>query len=556
MIVILSCSVSVPVFAADRTQWFKEAKFGMFVHWGTYSQMGIEASWPLFQNLVPVWEYEALARTFNPVKFNADELVRMAVDAGMKYLIFTSKHHDGFAMFDTEFSDYSIMNTPYGKDIVQQVVDACHKAGIRVGFYFSLCDWHHPSYRDTSKPFPAGCKAEEYPEKTWDDFLVFMRGQLRELCTKYGKIDVIWFDGGWERTAEQWQSEEIDAMIRSLQPGILINNRHLLDEIADFGTPEQFVPVGKQKKLWESCMTINNTWAYNPRDHRHKSAKELVQNLSRTAGGGGNLLLNVGPKPDGTIQEEFSSRLDGIGTWMEQHSESIYGTSPAPVSLFREGVSTVRENSVYLHFLHGPDSPVNVTGLRTPVESAVVLGTGSRISIGREETSLTISVPYEDRNPCVTVVKLALSGEPEFDPIIKPDKTGIIVLPAWKADIWSGDISYVLRHRLISYSYSEDALIDWNNDADWAEWTCEIPQDGEYSVSIKYEGGISSLMLQVGNNEIALPVPSTNNVTAYRGQVFKTVHLSSGVQKVKVRSGETGEHISFGLREISFDFVP
>lgn len=542
--------------ASDRTTWFRDARFGMFIHWGPYSLKGFEASWPLFQRLIPMKDYEALAERFNPEKFNAEKIVKLAQDAGMKYLIITSKHHDGFAMFDTEYSDYSIMNAPYRNDIVKQIVDACHKAEMRVGFYFSLCDWYHPDYRDRTKPFPEGCKPEEAPEDTWLNYLTFMTGQITELCTNYGKIDVIWFDGGWERTAEQWQSQELDRMIRSLQPGVLINNRHLLEEEADFGTPEQFVPTGRQTKLWESCMTINNTWAYNPTDHNYKSTKELVQNLARTAAGGGNFLLNIGPMPTGEVQPEFTERLEGIGEWMKVNGESIYGTHPGPSRLFRQGMSTLKNNRLFVHVLEGPDGDIVLKGIKNKINSVSSLRTGEPVDFCQNGLNTILRVPYRALDPFDTVIEISFEGDSlEYDGAVYPDDTGMLIFPAYKAEIVAPDISYTLKHELTSYSYYEDALKGWTMKNERVLWEYVIPKEGEYEVILNYQGQPKAIGLIVQKHAIPITEREYKNNQRFTDVSIGKIHLKAFRSEMIIRVFGTNEDSEFKLRQVTLKHV-
>ena len=260
------------------SDWFSTARTGMFIHWGHSSQRGIELSWPLTGwGLTPgaeisVEEYHATAATFDPQAYDPKQWARLAKAAGMQYAVFTTKHHDGYCMWDTKTTDFSVMQSPYGKDIVRAYVDAFRAEGVRPGFYFSLVDWHHPDYPaftqdDVPYKFPRGKPADP---ATWDRFVEVMFAQVRELLTNYGEIAVIWFDGGWERSIDQWRAAELKQMILELQPNIMINDR--LPGQGGYATPEQFVPAQPPAGLWESCVTMNESWGYNPRDTKYKSA--------------------------------------------------------------------------------------------------------------------------------------------------------------------------------------------------------------------------------------------------------------------------------------------
>jgi alpha-L-fucosidase len=383
--------------------WFDRARFGMFVHWGHSSQQGIELSWPLTGGMaalpegqaVSVEQYHSSAATFDPRSFDAPALARLAKRAGMQYAVLTAKHHDGYAMFDTKVSDFSIMHSPYGKDIVRAYADAMRAEGLRVGLYFSLIDWHHPDYPPFTKsdqPYRWGQWPKPDAER-WPRFIEFMFEQVRELLTNYGRIDVIWFDGGWERSMEEWRSKELETMIRSLQPEILINDR--LPGCGDYATPEQFVPPKAPEGPWETCMTMNESWGYNPTDTKYKSARHLIHTLCEVAGRGGNLLLNVSPMGDGCLPPEQVERLEAIASWMERHGESIVGMEPGLEPWQYYGSSTQRDNTTYLHLLMRPYESVTVRGVRVKrVERVRVLGSGKEL-----EFSWRCSIPDRLLNP-------------------------------------------------------------------------------------------------------------------------------------------------------------
>ena len=327
------CRVEMGELAAgDRTElpvrrrddggrvWMDDEPFGMFVHWGLPAAIGEE--YTVFRRM-PRAEYEAWATTFNPTAFDAGRLVGLAKEAGMTYLILVTKHHDGFAMFDTALSDYSIARGPFGRDVVAEVADACRAQGLRFGMYFSVADWHHPDY-PTKLPPPGGYAQQpverEDPER-WARYLEFMYGQFRELCTNYGPVATFWFDGEWERSAADWQSERLCAMARELQPGVLLNNRIRFG--GDYLTPETFLPDTPPPQRWQPCMQINSSWFYNPADRRFKSVEELTEILRRVIEGKGSLLLNVGPTGAGEIQREFVDRLQAMGAYLRQHGPDI-----------------------------------------------------------------------------------------------------------------------------------------------------------------------------------------------------------------------------------------
>ena len=370
------------------SSWFDVARFGMFVHWGHSSQRGCELSWPLVGGNpalpmcgnIPVEEYHSTAATFDPQGFDASELARLAKRAGMEYAVLTAKHHDGYAMFHTRLSEFSVEHSPCRRDIVQEFVEAVRTEGLRVGLYFSLSDWHHPDYppfTEADKPYTAMRWPRPSPEQ-WERYIEFMHGQVRELLTNYGRIDLLWFDGGWERQPEQWRGKELVEMIRAVQPEIVINDR--LPGFGDYETPEQFVPAQPPERPWEVCLTMNESWGYNPADGHYKSSLEVVQTLCEITGRGGRLLLNVSPMGDGRLPPEQTERLDDVTRWMAANGEAIAGTAPGLEAWQFYGPSTRKGDTVYLHLLMRPYGPVTVRGIRIKrVRSVRVLASGREV---------------------------------------------------------------------------------------------------------------------------------------------------------------------------------
>jgi len=324
----------------EAREWFQDAKFGLFVHWGVASLLEKEC-WAMYSDRIPIAEYEKLPQRFNPVKYDPDEWCRMAKDAGMRYITVTSKHHDGFAMFDSKASDWDIVDrTPYGNDVWKMLADACKRNELELFFYYSQLDWHHPDYYPRGR---TGNYASGRPENgDWYRYLDYMDAQLRELCTNYGKIGGIWFDGMWDKLDADWRLGRTYRLIHKLQPQALIGSNHHEPPFPgeDFQMFEKGLPgkspYGTDHSIsslpLETCETINNTWSYSKDDKKFKSVKQLVQYLVKAAGNNANFLLNVGPRPDGTVQPEFKERLAGIGRWIRKNGESIYGTRGGPIS--------------------------------------------------------------------------------------------------------------------------------------------------------------------------------------------------------------------------------
>jgi alpha-L-fucosidase len=412
--------------------WFDGARLGMFIHWGHVSARGFELSWPMVGGTralphcqdVPAADYHASAAEFAPHRDSARAWLASAKRAGMRYAVLTAKHHDGFALFDTRHGDFSSAHAAYRGDVVREYVNAAREVGLRVGLYFSLCDWHHPDYpafTDEHRPYRFGTVPRP-SEEQWARYLEFLFGQVRELLTGYGKIDLLWFDGGWERSAEQWRTGELEAMIRELQPDILINDR--LPSAGDYDTPEQFVPAIAPARRWETCLTMNESWGHNPSDAEAKSARELVHVLCEVAGRGGNLLLNVSPTGDGSLPPWQVERLDAIASWMAKHADAIHDTVPGLEPWQFYGPSTRKGERLFLHLLAWPYETVTVRGLHvrrvravrelasgTPLEHRARCTVIDTLFNANPTGELQVRVPERLLDPLATVIEIELEPE-------------------------------------------------------------------------------------------------------------------------------------------------
>jgi alpha-L-fucosidase len=322
---------------SDRGTWFVPARYGRFIHFGLYALLG-RGEWQMYLEQIPVDQYAQLMHRFNPTEFSAREWVDLAKQAGQRYITITTKHHEGFAMFNTKLSDFSIMHSPYGRDLVGELAEECHRQNLVISFYFSLMDWHSKLYRPSLK----------HGTPVSQEFVDFMHGQVRELCTNYGKLGALWFDGGWDHTPQQWQSAKLISMIRKLQPDALINNRTGL--AGDFSTPEEAIgEINKPGRLWENCNTTNDAWGYDAKDQRFKSTREITQLLVKAVAGDGNLLLNVGPLPSGKIDPVSTARLNEVGEWLQKNGESIYGATSFREIYYDNVYTTRKGDKVYVH---------------------------------------------------------------------------------------------------------------------------------------------------------------------------------------------------------------
>lgn len=404
----------------EKIKWFKEKRFGMFIHFGLYSILG-RGEWVMNIEQIPKDEYGLLADKFRPSKFNVEDWIKLAKMAGMKYVVFTAMHHDGFSLFDSKVSDFSSVKTAANRDFVAEYVEACRKYGMGIGIYYSLLDWRYKAYFDGPKRKP----------ERWKNFLQYVHTQVEELCTNYGRIDILWYDGGWSPTPkawnnfppeEAWQSKKLNRMVRKLQPNILINDRSKVSE--DFITLEQYIPtvapaISAPDRLWESGMTMNDSWGYSKGDKNWKSSRQLIMNLVRCVSLGGSFILNVGPRPDGNIPFAAVRRLKEIGKWLKVNGESVYGAgiSPffknerpyLPFSGGMVGLTTAKGNKVYLHVFRWAGKEICIGDVREKIKSAYLLANKKRLILHQKERKLFIrGLPQRPLDLYDTVIVLEL----------------------------------------------------------------------------------------------------------------------------------------------------
>ncbi len=392
-----SLQSSAPPDHERRIRWWRDAKFGMFIHWGLYSILGREA-WAMGDEDIPLEVYEKLAQQFRPSPDAPKRWAQLARAAGMRYIVLTTKHHEGFCLFDSKLTDYCAPKQAAGVDLVRKFVDAARTEGLRIGFYYSLMDWHHPDWRN--------CKDDPAARER---FVSYTHGQIRELMSNYGKIDILWYDMAVPLDAAEWRSEEMNRMVLALQPDIVINNRNLLT--GDFSTPEQSTQAAKGD--WESCMTMNDSWGYLPGDHNWKSPQQLLQNLVECARDGGNYLLNIGPMPDGTVAAGNVERLTTIGGWLHRNGECVYGTQQCRFPHGNVGVYTRNGNTLYVINYFWPGSTMNVGGVKFPVRSARYLATGAPVRFVQRGSQLVFhDLPAAPPDSPLTVIAVECDREP------------------------------------------------------------------------------------------------------------------------------------------------
>jgi alpha-L-fucosidase len=422
----------------ESMQRWDDLTFGLFMHWDMSSILGVEISWAKQNRVdvkgegeIPDTIYNNLYKSFNPQQFDANQFVEVAKNAGMKYIVITAKHHGGFCMFDSKLTDYKITNTSFGRDVIKELSDACHKAGLAFGFYYSQPDWHHP----------------DFINKDFDAYRPYLFGQIEELCSNYGQIDIIFFDGLFYGEKE-YHSKELFKLIRTLQPDVVINERGGLP--GDYKCPEQVVGAFNNKDYWESCMTLGTSWSWKVND-TFKSTDECVKILIQTVGGDGNLLLNVGPMPTGIIEYRQADILKGVGDWLRQYGESVYALDGGPYKPAGWGASTHKGNTVYLHVLSWSDLPDYFPPMGKKILNAELL-TGGAVEVVESAKGLQFVIDEKDKHHVSTVIKLTIEGNAsEIEPILIPTKS-------------------IARHSKVSTSVNQHMaqnLVDDNPQTEW-----------------------------------------------------------------------------------------
>jgi len=397
-----STSTTQDATRAQRMQWWHAAKFGMFIHFGVYSTIG-RHEWVMEEEAWPIGPYTQHASIFKPAPGSARAWAKLAKQAGMKYMVLTTKHHEGFCNFDTKLTNYCAPKQGPGRDVVREYVEAARAEGLRVGFYYSLMDWHHPD--------GAKCATDEAARRRFVDYT---HGLIREILTNYGKVDVLWYDVAWPLDAKGWESERMNQMVFQLQPEIIVNNRNHLE--GDFSTPEQKIVAETSGRAWESCMTLNDSWGYQRADDDWKSSRTIVRNLIQCARDGGNYLLNIGPKPDGSIPEESVRVLSEVGRWMDVNGDTIYKSDHCQVRRSTYASFTRTGNTLYMHVHFWPGEYVAISGLKVKVKSAHLLKTGADVKFTQDEFQTKFTgLPEKAPDYPVTTLVIECDGEPTQD---------------------------------------------------------------------------------------------------------------------------------------------
>lgn len=537
-----------------RMKWFREARFGMFIHWGVYSvPAGVYegkpidgiGEWIMHQGRIPTARYQAYAKEFNPVRYDADAWVRLAKEAGMKYIVITSKHHDGFAMFNSATSPWNITHaTPFNRDPLKELAEACKKNGIRLGFYYSQAqDWNHPG----------GAAAGGHWDKAQDgDMTEYIKKiavpQVREILTKYGKVSCLWWDTPVDMTKER---ADLLLPLLKLQPGIIYNNRLGGGYKGDTETPEQFIPAtGYPGRDWETCMTMNDTWGYKSTDHNWKSSTMLIQNLVDIASKGGNYLLNVGPTNLGEIPGPSVERLKAVGAWMKQNSKAIYATSASPFKKLSWGRCTKVLNSkgarLYFHVFEWPaNGSLTVPGLRNEVIGASLLVGGKKLVAANTQGGVVIAVPNRAPDQVSTTVVLDVKGPIQIDqPVITQRSDRTLTLEPGEAVVHGANLQ-------VEGSGDRENFGFWTDPGDWIEWKFKAVYPGKYKLSAQVASLANpTISVSVGGQRNLIRIPKTGDYRSYQEISLGTIELRQAAMETLVIRAEAENWQPLNLRAI------
>ena len=560
--VVVAVLTSNAASAQDKMEWFRRDKFGMFVHWGPYSLLagewkgqrtppGDEAEWIMQRFNIPVKEYRELAHGLNPVKFDANRFAKLAKAAGMKYLVVTAKHHDGFAMYHSKVSGYNIVDwTPFKRDIVKELSEACRNEGIRFCVYYSHReDWDDPDgygnhwdYNPATKDFEKYLREKSLP-------------QLRELLTNYGPLGLIWFDRGLYTTE---QARRFVDLVHELQPQCLINGRvgnyghELLGDYQNMN--DNGMPTGGLDEYWETPQTLNGTWGYSKYDQEWKTPANVIQRLVEIVSKGGNYLLNIGPMAEGTVPAPSVAVLEQVGAWMRKNGESIYGTGACPVGQFPWGRCTVKGERVYLHAFQRPaDGLLRVSGLRNEAHAAYLLQSpGRKLEVLRQDGVTGVRLPAQGWDALGTVVVLEVKGKPEAEPkLIAQGSDSPFHLDTLGCETAGRAMKRFNRDG--GYHIGR-----WTNPEDQVSWNLAVSQPGRYRMRVRYAANPAwagrKYLVELGDQRVAHAVEATGDWYQYRDFQLGTVILAkTGPLKVAIRPAEAGREPLMFLESLTLE---
>lgn len=535
-----------------RMEWWREARFGLFIHWGVYSvpagtykgeRIDGIGEWILLRGKIPLAEYKTFARDFNPVKYDPEAWVKMAKDAGMKYIVITSKHHDGFALFDSKVTDWDIVDaSPYGKDLLKPLVKAAKKEGIKIGFYYSQAqDWTHPG--GAKSGYKEGEFWDEAQAGSFDEYLKEIAyPQVKEILTKYD-IDILWWDTPY------WMNKERAELLRpliSLRPGLITNNRLGGGYKGDSDTPEQHVPAtGIEGRDWEVCMTMNHTWGYKSYDDDWKSTEDLLYKLIDIASKGGNFLLNVGPKPDGTIPQASVDRLAEIGNWMKINGESIYGTIASPFRGPWWGRCTRKElengiTRLYLQVFDWPEDKI----LYVPVNNESVQcyslsGNNEMFEVEKTDEGLLVRLTGEAPDEISSVVALDIKGSPDVpNQNITQNENGALILKPEESNLENR--GYVSTNHAKLIRDTEFSYITWKETRTWMEWPVEITADNVFDIYVTIATGSADnkIIIEVGKEKKEFKLPDTKGLDSFQVVKIGSIKIPGGTSTLTVKGNK------------------
>ncbi|MES2996677.1 MAG: alpha-L-fucosidase [Verrucomicrobiota bacterium] len=530
----------------QRMAWWREARFGMFIHWGVYAVpagvyegkdiAGI-GEWIMNRGKIPVARYREYAKNFNPVKYDPESWVKLAKDAGMKYIIITSKHHDGFALFDSKVTGWDVVDaTPYKKDLLKPLAEACRKHGMKLGFYYSQAqDWVHPG--------GAGNNWDPTHKSSMDEYIKTIAvPQVREILENYGDVAVLWFD-----TPKDMNQERAELILPSLkkQPGIIYNDRLGGGYKGDTNTPEQHIPpTGFPGRDWETCMTMNETWGFKSKDHKWKPASTLVRNLIDIASKGGNYLLNVGPTAEGEIPQPSVTALKEIGTWMKTNGEAIHGTTASPFRRLAWGRCTVKKGSagdtLYFHVFDWPqDGKLVIPGLTAKISQARVIGGETIAATTNQQGVITLNVGAKFVDPIATVI--ALEVAPGW-------KVGTVALaPAADGSLTLG-MDFVELHQTGAHNHmaietkaGKPGVGSWTNPANWIGWAFRTGEPKSYEVIAEIAAAKpAQIQLHMGETKLSASFQPTGGDDKFATQSLGKIELPPGDHELGIRPVTTG----------------